>query len=94
MVRVLKGLFVFYQSLDILIEQFLSSLHFKNRGKLCELGLEIDTNVLKSGDYWIHSGIKIRVQLLIFPNFGEIDTSLIPSNQFFEAIGFPCSHLD
>jgi len=36
--------------LDMPVEQYLSTLRFENRGKLDDLGLDIDTNPFKPGD--------------------------------------------
>jgi len=49
-VRVLPGSPASKGPLSIPVERFLSMLRFENKGKLDDLGLEIDTNTLKSGD--------------------------------------------
>jgi hypothetical protein len=38
------------ESLDMPVERFLASIRFEYRSKLDDLGLEIDTNALKSGN--------------------------------------------
>jgi len=38
------------EPLDIPVERFLASLRLQQRGKLDDLGFEIDKNALKSGD--------------------------------------------
>jgi len=38
------------EPLDMPVERFLSMCRFENKGKLDDLGLELDTNTLKSGD--------------------------------------------
>ena len=50
LVRVRYGSLVLNQPLDISIEQFLSMLRFENKGKLDDLGIEIDTNTQKLSD--------------------------------------------
>jgi hypothetical protein len=49
-VRVLSGSSALKELLNIPIEQLLSMCRFENKGKLDDLGLEIDTTTLKSGD--------------------------------------------
>jgi hypothetical protein len=49
-VRVLPGSSVPKEPFDMPVERFLASLRFENRGKLDDLGLDIDTNTFKSGD--------------------------------------------
>ena len=44
------------ESLDMPVEQFLSMVRFENREKLDDLGIEIDSNQLKSGDLRFESG--------------------------------------
>jgi len=38
------------EPLDMPVERFLSMCRFETKGKLDDLGLELDTNTLKSGD--------------------------------------------
>ena len=47
-VRVLHGSFFSNHLLEEDVEQFLSDLRFENRGKLDDLGIEINTAALKS----------------------------------------------
>ncbi|MES0361069.1 MAG: hypothetical protein ABUK20_09155 [Anaerolineales bacterium] len=42
--------------LDMPADRFMYMLRFENREKLDDLGIEIDTNTLKSGDYRFESG--------------------------------------
>jgi hypothetical protein len=50
LVRVRYGSFFSKEPFDMPVERFLASLRFENRGKLGDLGLDIDTNPLKPGD--------------------------------------------
>ena len=45
-VRVMHGSSISKRQLEVPIERFLSLLRIENRGKLDDLGLEIDTNTL------------------------------------------------
>jgi len=38
------------------VERFLAMCRFEDRGKLDDLGIEIDSNQLKSGDWRFESG--------------------------------------
>lgn len=50
MVRVLPGSSVSKEPFDMPVERFLSMLRFENKGKLDELGYEIDIISLETGD--------------------------------------------